>query len=208
MGDQHRVTLFDDWAERYDTDVRSSTGLFRGYDQVLERIVLSADARPGMRVLDLGIGTGNLAQRFVTLGCEVWGADFSSAMLTKARAKAPQTRLIQMDLLWDVWPDALTGQRFDRIVSAYVFHEFDLPTKIRLLRRLASDHLAGWERIIVGDVAFQSLQALHQAGADHWDEDEYYWAADEAIAACEEAGFQTSYVQVYSCGGVFTISLP
>ena len=208
MSDPHRVTLFDDWAERYDTCVGSSTGLFRGYDQVLERIVLSADARPGMRVLDLGIGTGNLAQRFIALGCKVWGADFSSAMLTKARAKVPQTKLVQMDLLWDSWPDVLTGQRFDRIVSAYVFHEFDLATKVRLLKRLADDHLAGRERIVVGDVAFPSLQALQQAGADHWDEDEYYWAADEAIAACEEAGFHASYMRVSSCGGVFTLSLP
>jgi putative AdoMet-dependent methyltransferase len=203
---QDRSQLFDDWAERYDCSVQSTAGLFQGYEQVLERVVRSADACPGMRVLDLGVGTGNLARQFVALGCEVWGADFSSAMLSKARAKVPQARLVQMDLLRDVWPDELAGQRFDRIVSTYVFHEFDLATKVHLLKRLARDHLAGRDRIVVGDVAFPSLQALQEAGADRWDEDEHYWAADEAIAACETAGFRVSYTQMSSCGGVFAFT--
>ena len=32
--------------------------------------------RPSLRVLELGIGTGNLAERFVAAGCQVWGLDF------------------------------------------------------------------------------------------------------------------------------------
>jgi len=205
VSQQDRSRLFDDWAERYDCSVQSSTGLHEGYERVLDSVVLSADARPGMRILDLGVGTGNLALRFLALGCEVWGVDFSPAMLDKARAKVPQVRLVQMDLLQDVWPDDLAGQRFDRIASTYVFHEFDLATKVRLLQRLAHAHLVAQGRIVVGDVAFPSLQALQQAGADHWDEDEHYWVADEAIAACEAAGFRAAYTQVSSCGGVLVI---
>lgn len=203
MSQQDRSWLFDDWAERYDCSVQSATGLHEGYERVLAQVVRFADARPGMRVLDLGVGTGNLAQRFVALGCKVWGLDFSPAMLDKARAKVPQARLVQMDLLQDIWPKELAQGRFDRIVSTYVFHEFDLATKVHLLENLAREHLIDQGQIVVGDVAFPSLQALQHAGADHWDEDEHYWVADEAIAACEAAGFQASYKQVSSCGGVF-----
>ena len=38
-----------------------------GYQQVLETVLRMADARRGMRVLDLGTGTGNLAASFVAL---------------------------------------------------------------------------------------------------------------------------------------------
>ena len=97
------------------------------------------------------------------------------------------------------------SQLFDDWAERYVFHEFDLATKLHLLARLAHDHLAAQGRIVVGDVAFPSLQALQQAGADHWDEDEHYWVADEAIAACKAAGLQATYAQVSSCGGVWVV---
>jgi len=38
-----------------------------------------------MRIPGLGISTSNLARRFLALGCELWGVDFSLAMLAKAR---------------------------------------------------------------------------------------------------------------------------
>ena len=200
---ESRVHIFDRWAERYDCSAQAADGLFEGYELVLDQVVRSAGAHPGMHVVDLGIGTGNLARRFVALGCEVWGLDFSPAMLAKARAKVPQAKLIQMDLTAD-WPDELDRQ-FDRFVSTYVLHEFDLRTKVSLLRRLAHHHLTARGHIVIGDVAFPSVEALTQAGADHWDEDEHYWAADEAIAACAQANLHVTYKQVSSCGGVFVI---
>jgi cyclopropane fatty-acyl-phospholipid synthase-like methyltransferase len=200
-----KIQLFDNWAESYDRAVESAGGVFKGYEEVLALIVHSAAARPGMRVLDLGIGTGNLAQRFVILGCEVWGTDFSPAMLAKARLKLPQVKLVQMDLLQTNWPGELDEQRFDCIVSAYVFHHFGLGIKVRLLERLAEQYLTHRGRIVIGDIAFPSVQALQLAGADHWDEDEHYWAADETRAACQDAGLAVTYTQVSSCGGVFVI---
>jgi len=204
MDKRERVDLFDRWAERYDGSVREATGVFDGYDEVLNQVVLDAGVQPAMRVLDLGVGTGNLAQRFVALGCVVWGADFAAAMLDRARVQVPQVILIQMDLRDKVWPGEL-GQRFDRIVSTYVLHEFDLATKIGLLDRLARHQLAARGRIVVGDIAFQNIEALRQAGADHWDEQEHYWAADETVEACKRVGLRVTYKQVSSCGGVFAI---
>jgi ubiquinone/menaquinone biosynthesis C-methylase UbiE len=204
MDKRERVDLFDRWAERYDGSVRDATGVFDGYERVLDQVVLDAGARPGMKILDLGVGTGNLARRFVALGCRVWGADFSSAMLDRARVKVPQVRLIQMDLRDDIWPGEL-DQRFDRIVSTYVLHEFDLATKIKLLDRLARHQLAAQGRIVVGDIAFVCHEALRQAGADHWDEEEHYWAADETVAACRCVALRVAFKRVSSCGGVFVI---
>jgi len=201
MTQHERIDLFERWSETYDRSVLDESGVHDGYGRVLESVVRAADARPGSSVLDLGIGTGNLAQRFLALGCEVWGIDFSPAMLAKARAKVPQAHLVQADLIGD-WP-AEIDRRYDRIVSTYVFHEFSLEAKLRLLDRLARRHLAPGGRIVLGDIAFASAQARTDAGADHWDEEEHYWAADETVAACGEGQFLVTYTQVSYCGGVF-----
>ena len=207
MSTEDRSQLFDDWAAHYDHSVQTTDGFpFDGYEQVLDEILRLAAAQSQMLVLDLGTGTGNLAKRFAALGCTVWGTDFSSKMLAEAQTKLPQVRFVQADLLGD-WPVEL-NQRFDRIVSAYVFHEFDLSAKISLLQRLAYRHLTNGGRIIIGDIAFPTVQArgqAHRRWVNLWDEDEHYWAADEVTVACERVGLHSRYSQVSSCGGVFVI---
>jgi putative AdoMet-dependent methyltransferase len=209
MSHSGRRQLFDHWAENYDATVTRSGGEFPfdGYEQVLDTVVRLAGVEPQMRILELGIGTGNLAARLVRRGCTLWGIDFSPNMLAKAHAQVPQATLLQADLLGD-WPPALR-QPFDRVVSAYLFHEFDLETKLGLLRRIASQHLSAGGRIVIADVAFPTVaaRAAAQQEAGGWDEDEYYWAADEAMAAMEQAGLQAAYEQVSSCGGVFTVTI-
>jgi putative AdoMet-dependent methyltransferase len=198
---------FDDWAETYDQSVAIDQFPFYGYDRVLEAAVSSAKAKPGMRVLDLGTGTGNLAIRFAALGCELWCTDFSSAMLEKARVKLPQAHFFLHDLRGE-WPAELAG-RFDRIVSAYLFHHFELNEKIRIVRELVSEHLVSGGWLVIGDIAFQNMTALEKvkaAAGDEW-EDEFYWLADEAIPALKEAGVQVEFTQVSSCAGVFKITL-
>ena len=205
MSQTDRRQLFDRWAENYDASMAHARFPLEGYDQVLDTVVRLAEVTPRMKVLDLGVGTGNLALRFAQAGCAVWGIDFSVEMLAKARAKLPHSVLVRADLLGD-WPVELQ-RSFDRVVSAYVLHEFDLETKVRLLHRIAAHHLAAGGRIVVADVAFPTVEERIQASrrwADGWDEDEFYWAADEASAACARVGLQVTYQQVSSCGGVFT----
>lgn len=212
MQHKQREQLFNDWAQHYDDMVASNdTFPFEGYSQVLDEIVRLADVKAPVQVLDLGTGTGNLAVRFLQRGCTVFVVDFSAEMLARARTKLPQAHLIQADLLdfLDRWPSALPP-KLDRIVSAYVFHEFDLMTKVRLLQQLAREHLRNGGSIVIGDVAFPTVQAREEARrrwADVWDEGGDYWVADETLAVCKQAGLQGTYHQVSSCGGVFVFAL-
>ena len=207
MSQPNRVQLFDEWAGQYDGDVLSDKGNFpfAGYERVLDRLVSLADVRPGMRILDLGIGTGNLAARFVEKGCGVWGLDFSAEMLALTQTKLPQARLVQADLLGD-WTKELQPP-YDRVVSAYVFHEFGFEAKLNLLRQIMSDCLSAGGMILVADIAFPDA-ALLGAASDHWrwEQDEYYWDAAEALDTCKRCGWQGTYEQISSCGGVFTFS--
>ena len=128
MGQQHRIALFDGWPEQYDQFTQEDGAFpFDGYENVLDEIARVARAQSGMKNLDLGIGTWNLAAWFVGPGCAIWGIDFSAKMLAKARERPPQAILVQAGLL-NAWPVEL-DHRFDRIVSAYVLHELDLPIK-------------------------------------------------------------------------------
>lgn len=195
---------FDPWAESYDDDVVSQdTFPFAGYRDVLETVVNLAAVKAGMSVLDLGTGTGNLASRFARQGCELWCTDFSEAMLAKARAKLPSAHFVQHDLR-AAWPAAL-DRRFDRILSAYVFHHFELDRKVELCRELITRRLAPGGKLIVADISFadqKAMQAFARSIGDLW-EPEPYWLADEALPAFSWAGLQAEYLQVSPCAGVY-----
>ncbi len=198
---------FDDWAETYDASVSNDQFPFLGYPDVLTNMVSLAQVRPGMSVLDLGTGTGNLAAGFARVGCDLWCTDFSSAMLARACQKLPQAHFLLHDLRTDL--PAEWQRSFDRIISAYVFHHFELDEKIRILRGLLP-RLAPDGRLLIGDIAFQNQVALDQvkaAAGKSW-EDEFYWLADQSLPALKKAGLQASYQQISSCAGIFLLSNP
>lgn len=206
MGNQDRVTLFEQWAADYDYAVQSDDAFpFDGYERVLDRIVTLSRPEPGMNILDLGTGTGNVAARFAAQGTAVWGLDFSKEMLARAQEKVSQGRFARADL-FGPWPKAY-ARRYDRIVSAYVFHEFPLSAKIELLQKSKS-YLQDDGIIVVGDISYPTRTAhdtARQALGRRWDDDEYYWVAEEAVPAAEATGFVVRYEQISSCGGIYVI---
>jgi putative AdoMet-dependent methyltransferase len=203
--DPFPASEFDPWAESYDRDVVTDSDFpFAGYEQVLETVISRADTHPGMDVLDLGAGTGNLAVRFSDLGCNLWCTDFSEPMLDKARAKLPGARFFHHDLRAE-WPSGL-DRRFDRIVSGYVFHHFDLEKKVSLCRELVAQRLVPGGKLVIADLSFpsQSAKEIFSREIPDWEE-EFYWLADESLAALKIAGLSVTYEQVSPCAGVYLI---
>ena len=214
-----REQLFDEWARSYDESVDGRSGFpFEGYERVLDGIAERARVREGMEALDLGIGTGNLSARLLERGCRVWGLDFSIQMLAKVHEKFPQIELLKADIKGD-WPVDV-DRRFDRIVSAYVLHEFDLDSRTRLIEKLVCDHLVETGCVVVGDISFPTSESRDDAErrfsgtwdeekkrweGSLWDEDEHYWAADETIEVLAGRGLTASYEQISFCGGVYLI---
>jgi putative AdoMet-dependent methyltransferase len=204
MTDTFSHEEFDEWAETYDGSVSINQFPFYGYQQVLAKVVALAEALPGMSVLDLGTGTGNLAAGFARLGCELWCTDFSAPMLAQTRQKLPNAHILLHDLRTDL--PAEWKRPFDRIVSAYVFHHFELDEKVHILHGLLP-RLAPGGRMVIGDIAFRDQAALDKGKSESGEawEDEFYWLVDKSKLALKKAGLRASYRQISVCAGVFDL---
>jgi putative AdoMet-dependent methyltransferase len=198
---------FDEWADEYDPANDSDGFPFAGYESVLERVLEECDVRKGRSILDLGIGTGTLAEQLIEAGCDVCGIDLSEKMLARARERCPTAELVCADLTSE-WPAVLNG-KYERIVSTYAFHHFDAPFKVELISRLFERTLSPGGRIIIGDIAFEDEEdeARHRlrSGGGWGDDDEYFWHLKETGEALGELGLSTRFERASFCAGVFTI---
>ena len=100
--------IFSRHAEAYDRrlDQVMSRGEARGRQRVIDLVA----GRPGMRILDLACGPGNLTRRLarsVAPGGEVVGVDLAPGMIEVARSRAiPHARFELMDIEELAFPDA------------------------------------------------------------------------------------------------------
>lgn len=74
------------------------------------------DLRPGMSVLDLGCGPGDLANHLAARGCRVTGLDSSEVFLDRARADAAAAGVSVEYVAGDMRQIPWTG-RFDRVIN-------------------------------------------------------------------------------------------
>lgn len=197
---------FDKWAGSYDDDIASglNTFPFIGYYDLLAAMVSTADTRPGMRVLDVGIGTGLLSEVFASQGCAIHGVDCSEKMLQKARARIPDAELAVVDVARDYLGN-FSDNRFDLIVSSYFIHHLDRDAQVSFIRRAVSDNLSPAGIILIADVGFEDqagYKAAHEKYREVWDEEEFYLCGELILAQLNAEAIQAEYTQVSECAGV------
>ena len=141
------------WARGYDW---LGTLLLLGRRDALQTSVIEqADLKPGMRVLDVGCGTGTLAiglKAAVGEGGYVSGIDASPEMIDVATKKV-RKRGFDVDLRLGVAEDLpYEDAAFDRVTSTLVFHH--LPDDVKLASLLEICRvLVPESRLVVGDFA-------------------------------------------------------
>lgn len=197
---------FDLWADGYDEAVglsdEDNTYPFAGYKEVLGSIFRTVMEKPGSAVLDIGFGTATLTTKLYEHGCDVYGQDFSARMIELASAKMPGAHLYQGDFAQGL-AEPLRNRKYDFIIATYSLHHLTDDRKVAFLRSLAECLNAGG-RILVGDVAFETRADLEQCrkdAGDEWDDEEFYFAADELKEAFPGLRFE----KISFCAGILTI---
>jgi len=197
---------FDLWADGYDRSVNLSdvndAYPFAGYRDVLGVIYDGIRKSPGKRILDVGIGTGALAGKLYTDGYEITGIDFSENMIQIARERLPDAKIYCHDFSKGL-PAELDGERFDAITCTYAIHHLEDEQKAAMIR-LWQKHLAPGGRIYIGDVSFENraaLEACKIAAGDEWDDEEYYFVAEEMKKQVPDS----EYRKISYCAGVLTV---
>jgi putative AdoMet-dependent methyltransferase len=191
---------FDRWAKSYDEiilkAVQSNDWMYKEYDRILDKVVDYCDLSRNdySTVVDIGVGTGNLASRFLDRGLRVMGIDPSREMRKICRQKSPNLEVRAGDFL----NIPLTAENVDVIISSYAFHHLTPAQKeasIHEMKRV----LKPKGRIVIADLMFRNRtkgesikQALRAAGrGDIVDdiEDEYYGLFDELSNSFQQEGF-------------------
>lgn len=105
---------------------------------VKERLAAAAEVRPGMRLLDLGCGTGTLLAAIARSrnGALLSGIDADPRMLERAREKL--ARFDSAIELIEGRAEALPFEdsRFDRVVSSLFFHHLSPAAKVAVAREV------------------------------------------------------------------------
>ncbi|MDZ5710694.1 class I SAM-dependent methyltransferase [Jeotgalibacillus haloalkalitolerans] len=203
-------TGFNLWANSYDQTVEvseeSNLYPFAGYKEILNQIFNLVMQKKNAEVLDIGFGTAVLTTKLYENGHRIDGLDFSSEMISIAQEKMPAANLLEWDISNGL-PAALEEKKYDFIVSTYTLHHLNDDEKVTFIRELLS-HLKAGGQLLVGDIAFGTREQLDACRADHlehWDEDEFYFVADELKDALQEI-CEYEFHKVSHCGGVMTLS--
>jgi len=198
--------IFDKWAESYDTELNlhKKEFPFLGYHDVLEWILQSVDVSKGMKILDVGVGTGNLSHILSNKGCSLYGVDCSSKMLAVAKEKIPKGNFELVDVSCKHF-GKYNYEKFDRVVSNYFFHHLSTFEKIVFFERTIKNNLNPGGRIIIGDIGFKTKEEFEKARilySDNWDDDEFYLIGEELTRELSKAGIFVEYIQVAESGGI------
>lgn len=146
------LDVFSGWAENYDSFVQGQDAeykeVFRRYDEILNEIV----QKSGNKVLEFGIGTGNLTKLLIDAGKSVFAIEPSPEMRLIASKKLGASTTIHDGDLIDF---PLPSEEIDTIVSSYVFHHLTDDEKFEAIKKYHALLQSGG-KIIFADTMFLS----------------------------------------------------
>jgi len=122
-------------ARFYDTIVEPFNASLRRY------VAKVAGPRKGMRILEVGCGTGTNLELFAEAGCEVSGVDLSPSMVDLARRKLGDRADLHLGDAADMpFPD----KSFDLVLSFLTLHEMPPATRAPVMNEIV--RVAGGDR--------------------------------------------------------------
>ncbi|MEE8501127.1 MAG: class I SAM-dependent methyltransferase [Kiloniellales bacterium] len=105
-------------------------------DALFDRLGAFGLNGPGLRVVDLGTGTGSLARGFARRGAEVVGLDPSRDLMAEARRLDGEAGVRIAYVVGRAERTGLAGGAFDLVAAGQCWHWFDRPVAAEEARRL------------------------------------------------------------------------
>lgn len=138
------MKILESRPERYDVGMSLLTlgTLTKIKQQIAEQ------THPGNQVLDLGCGTGTLAQMCIERGALVTGVDANSGMLAVAKRNAPLAKYLNISL--SNLDDHLEDESFDIILSTLAFSELTHAERLHVLKQIKRI-LKREGKVLIGD---------------------------------------------------------
>ncbi|MBN1938743.1 MAG: methyltransferase domain-containing protein [Candidatus Aminicenantes bacterium] len=164
-----------------------------GLHEAIGRIFAAASFRPGLRVLDVGAGTGVLYPHFQAAGAGDYTAvDISPEMVRQFRAKHPEARILESDY---EQPISFPGL-FDAVM---IFNAFPHFRNEETVFRLTHSYLSpGGRLFICHSMNREALNEHHRNAGGVVSED--ILISDERIAGhYRKAGFVSIKVENADC---------
>jgi SAM-dependent methyltransferase len=142
--DEH-AARFDEVADSYDEDQSAE------YEACAALVVEHAAPRPDEVVLDIGTGTGAIALALAADAGRVVGRDISEGMLARAREKAAETGLENVEFGEGTFRDPDYDGPVDVVTSNFAMHHLSDDEKREAIATIAD---LGPRRVVLGDVMF------------------------------------------------------
>lgn len=167
---------------------------------------VAAVERIGPRVLDVGCGTGDLANWLAAQGRTVTGVDFLASPLEQAREKAAAAGVRPTFLQMDALAVGEIPERFDAVTDCGLFHTFDAAGRsayVSALRKLlepgARGFLLCFSTAEPGDHGPRRISEaeLRQAFADGWEIESIEPARFEVVPGVPGAEFTPGGAQAW-----------
>jgi ubiquinone/menaquinone biosynthesis C-methylase UbiE len=160
LHDEDLSAAFDRAARRYDALKAANPGCHRELRRSARRLALPHEGA-GLRVLDLGRGTGASAAALATTAprAGIVAVDASAGMLRRAAGKPWPGRVTFLRATAEALPQAVARGPFDAVFAAYLFRNVTDPDRV-----LATTYglLAPGGRLAVHEYAL-SGRAVHRA---------------------------------------------
>jgi putative AdoMet-dependent methyltransferase len=186
---QETKELFNSWASSYEEDVRNANGILEGYEISLETASQVCNVSHKLRVLDVGIGTGKLAQFFEDQGAKISGIDLSEVMIDKCRELHPD-----YDLRLGTFQQVpFQDDTFDAVVSSFCFHEVPPAERLTACREVYRVIRKGGYFCLL-DIMFASGAAVAEARnrmLSQWDDSEEYSLVGDLSEHLYNSGFHS-----------------
>lgn len=199
---------FDEWADDYDMSVEKNGDRypFDGYYNVLNKIYDSIENKHNVDILDIGIGTGTLSSKLYKEGANIVGVDFSEKMLSIAKSKMSDAKLIKCNFSAGL-PNEVINNKFDYIIASYSLHHLNDDEKNKLFNNLLNS-LKDNGKIIVGDVGFiknEDLLECRNNNIEDWDSSEFYLVLENLKEYSFNRKVRINYEKISSCAIVIEI---